>query len=59
MLRDAAEPAPHASIQPPLSPPARAAAAAANQKGRGKREKKTGEGVALSAAGTLHHRLPL
>lgn len=37
ILRDAAEPAPHARIQPPLSPPARAAAAAANRKGRGRK----------------------
>lgn len=61
MPRDAAEPAPHARTHPPpLSPPARAAAAVANRKGRGKKYiKKAREGVALSAAGTLHHRLPL
>lgn len=30
-----------------------------SRKGRGENIKKAGEGVALSAAGTLHHRLPL
>lgn len=47
---------------PPLSLPASATAAVANRKGRGKNKyikKKAGEGVALSAAGALHHRLPL
>jgi len=35
------------------------AAAEANRKGRGRNIKKAREGVVLSAAGTLHHRLVL
>ena len=58
-----------AGTHPPLPPPVRAAAADRKGRGRyGKKKKKKsrekvgrggGGGVALSAAGTLHHRLPL
>lgn len=67
MPGDAAEPAP-ARMHPPLSPLARAAAAAAERGGDGILKRETerarvrvrgrGGGDALSAAETLHHRLP-
>lgn len=65
MPRAAAEPAPHARIHRRSPPPARAEAALANWKGSGgggkyiNKKIAGGEGVALSAARTLHHRLLL